>query len=165
MVWSSGCRPARASTTRRTSAAWVIGQWRKEDTLGYIIQHGIGHKKWQVVYFCVDGLGRTKSRAALPTLVDKLKHNTWQVRFAAAIGIAQFKTSAVKTAGPTVDVVLRAEKVDKVTVALIDAMAAMNHAGETMAPAVGDIRKYHDARHAVFLRMYDDFMAYRRMMA
>jgi FGGY-family pentulose kinase len=47
---------------------------------------------------------------------------------------------------------------------VLDAMAAMNHAGETIPPAVGDIRKYHDARHAVFLRMYDDFMAYREMM-
>jgi FGGY-family pentulose kinase len=48
---------------------------------------------------------------------------------------------------------------------VLDAMAAMNHAGETIAPAGGDVRKYHDAKHAVFLRMYDDFMAYREMMA
>ncbi|MDY7107012.1 MAG: FGGY-family carbohydrate kinase [Planctomycetota bacterium] len=48
---------------------------------------------------------------------------------------------------------------------VLDAMAAMNHTGETIAPAVGDIRRYHDARHAVFLRMYDDFIAYREMMA
>jgi FGGY-family pentulose kinase len=48
---------------------------------------------------------------------------------------------------------------------VLDAMAAMNHAGETIAPAAGDIREYHDGKHAVFMRMYDDFMAYRAMMA
>jgi len=48
---------------------------------------------------------------------------------------------------------------------VLDAMAAMNHAGETIAPSVGEVRKCHDARHAVFMRMHDDFMAYREMMA
>ncbi len=45
------------------------------------------------------------------------------------------------------------------------AMAAMNRAGEVVAPAGGAVADYHAAKHRVFLRMYDDFMAYRKMMA
>jgi FGGY-family pentulose kinase len=48
---------------------------------------------------------------------------------------------------------------------VLDAMAAMNHAGETITPAGRSVREYHDAKHAVFMRIYDDFMAYREMMA
>ena len=46
---------------------------------------------------------------------------------------------------------------------VVEAMAAMNHAGETIQadPAAA---AYHDAKYAVFKRMYDDQMAYRDLM-
>jgi ribulose kinase len=45
------------------------------------------------------------------------------------------------------------------------AMAAMNAAGRHVRPGTGRVRRYHDAKHAVFLRMHADFVAYRRAMA
>jgi ribulose kinase len=45
------------------------------------------------------------------------------------------------------------------------AMAAMNSAGDSIAPAGGPVTGYHIARHRVFQRMYDDQMAYRTLMA
>lgn len=47
---------------------------------------------------------------------------------------------------------------------VLGAMAAMNAAGETILPAGGEVKRYHDAKHKIFHRMYDDFMAYREMM-
>ena len=47
---------------------------------------------------------------------------------------------------------------------VIDAMAAMNSAGETIAPAGGQPKQYHDAKYRVFHRMSDDFRAFRGMM-
>ena len=47
---------------------------------------------------------------------------------------------------------------------VLDAMATMNQAGETISPAGGDIARYHAAKYAVFRRMYDDFSAYRAIM-
>jgi FGGY-family pentulose kinase len=44
------------------------------------------------------------------------------------------------------------------------AMAAMNGAGETIEPAGGEVKRYHDAKYKVFHRLYDDFMACREMM-
>jgi FGGY-family pentulose kinase len=44
------------------------------------------------------------------------------------------------------------------------AMAAMSHAGEVIAPTPGDVRAYHDAKYAIFRRMYDDQVAYADMM-
>lgn len=44
-----------------------------------------------------------------------------------------------------------------------DAMAALSAAGEILEPATGETRRYHDGRHRVFLRMYDDQIAYRSM--
>ena len=43
------------------------------------------------------------------------------------------------------------------------AMAAMTRAGAVVEPAV-HARRFHAAKHAVFLRMYDDQMAYRALM-
>ena len=43
-------------------------------------------------------------------------------------------------------------------------MGAMNGAGETIAPARGEVARYHDAKYGVFHRMHDDFLAYRRAM-
>jgi hypothetical protein len=40
----------------------------------------------------------------------------------------------------------------------------MNAAGRVIEPARGEVARYHDAKYAVFHRMYDDFMAYRRAM-
>ena len=48
---------------------------------------------------------------------------------------------------------------------VLDAMAAMNTVGETIHPAGGNVKRYHDAKHKVFHRMYDDFVAYRKIMA
>jgi FGGY-family pentulose kinase len=45
------------------------------------------------------------------------------------------------------------------------AMAAMSRAGSVIAPAADAVRRYHDAKYAVFQRMYADQMAYRSMMA
>jgi FGGY-family pentulose kinase len=44
------------------------------------------------------------------------------------------------------------------------AMAAMSGTGRTVAPAGGPVTAYHDAKHKVFHRMYDDHMAYRSAM-
>ena len=45
------------------------------------------------------------------------------------------------------------------------AMAAMSRAGSVIAPATGAVRRFHDAKYAVFQRMYADQMAYRSLMA
>jgi FGGY-family pentulose kinase len=47
---------------------------------------------------------------------------------------------------------------------VLGAMAAMNAAGEAIAPGRGEVRRYHDAKYKIFHRMYADFMAYREMM-
>jgi FGGY-family pentulose kinase len=47
---------------------------------------------------------------------------------------------------------------------IVEAMGAMSRAGRTIEPAKGDVAKYHAAKHAVFLRMHDDQLAYREMM-
>ena len=44
------------------------------------------------------------------------------------------------------------------------AMAAMTAAERTIEPTAGPVRAYHDAKHRVFHRMYDDQMAYREAM-
>jgi FGGY-family pentulose kinase len=44
------------------------------------------------------------------------------------------------------------------------AMAAMSHAGEVIAPNPGAVRAYHDAKYAVFRRMYHDQVAYGNLM-
>jgi FGGY-family pentulose kinase len=44
------------------------------------------------------------------------------------------------------------------------AMAAMSGAGAIIRPAGGAIARYHDAKHRVFLKMYDDHCSYRRLM-
>lgn len=44
------------------------------------------------------------------------------------------------------------------------AMAAMNAPGEIIKPATGPVRHYHAAKHAVFQRMYEDQIFYRRLM-
>ncbi|MFQ5807065.1 MAG: FGGY-family carbohydrate kinase [Phycisphaerae bacterium] len=47
---------------------------------------------------------------------------------------------------------------------VLGAMAAMTSAGDTIEPAVGEVKRYHDAKHKIFHRMYDDFTAYREIM-
>jgi len=47
---------------------------------------------------------------------------------------------------------------------LVEGMAAMSHAGRTVEPARGDVARFHDAKHAVFLRMHEDQLAYRGTM-
>lgn len=45
-----------------------------------------------------------------------------------------------------------------------DAMSAMSRAGTVIRSAGGDVAAYHEAKHRVFLRMYDDQMAYRAIL-
>jgi len=45
------------------------------------------------------------------------------------------------------------------------AMAGMSHAGAVITPATGATRAYHDAKYAVFQRLYADQRAYRALMA
>ncbi len=47
---------------------------------------------------------------------------------------------------------------------VVEAMSAMSRAGRTIAPSGEGIAQYHNAKNAVFHRMYDDQLAYRRLM-
>ena len=47
---------------------------------------------------------------------------------------------------------------------VVDAMAAMTRAGRVVAPATGEVARFHDAKHRVFLRMHADQLAYREIM-
>jgi hypothetical protein len=47
---------------------------------------------------------------------------------------------------------------------VLDAMRAMSAAERVIEPARGPVAAYHERKHAVFQRMYDDFMAYRGLM-
>ena len=43
-------------------------------------------------------------------------------------------------------------------------MSAMSRAGRTIIPSVGEIARYHNAKHAIFQRMYEDQLAYRDLL-
>jgi FGGY-family pentulose kinase len=47
---------------------------------------------------------------------------------------------------------------------LLGAMAAMNEAASSIQPTGGAVAKFHDAKHRVFQRMYEDQVAYRDIM-
>jgi FGGY-family pentulose kinase len=47
---------------------------------------------------------------------------------------------------------------------IVEAMSAMTRAGRTLEPSRGDVARFHDRKHAVFLRMHEDQLAYREMM-
>jgi FGGY-family pentulose kinase len=47
----------------------------------------------------------------------------------------------------------------------VEAMGMMSHAGAVFNPGSGIEASYHDAKHRVFIRMYEDLMAYREIMA
>lgn len=47
---------------------------------------------------------------------------------------------------------------------ILEAMCAMGGVGRRMEPSRGDVARYHDAKHAVFQRMYEDQLAYRGLM-
>jgi ribulose kinase len=47
---------------------------------------------------------------------------------------------------------------------VVEAMAAMTRAGRAIEPAAGDVARFHEAKHRVFLRMHDDQIAYREAM-
>jgi len=47
---------------------------------------------------------------------------------------------------------------------LLVAMAAMNEAATIVEPTGGAVARFHQAKHRVFQRMYDDQVAYRAMM-
>lgn len=44
------------------------------------------------------------------------------------------------------------------------AMRSMSAAGQVFEPAGGEIARYHEAKHRVFHRMYEDLMAHRSLM-
>ncbi len=48
---------------------------------------------------------------------------------------------------------------------VLDAMAAMNHAETIAKPSGGAVEAFHEKKHKVFARMYEDQMAYRALMA
>ncbi len=45
------------------------------------------------------------------------------------------------------------------------AMGAMTRSGRVIAPATSDTARFHEAKHRVFLRMHEDQLAYRELMA
>jgi FGGY-family pentulose kinase len=45
------------------------------------------------------------------------------------------------------------------------AMGAMTRSGRVIEPATGDTARFHEAKHRVFLRMHEDQLAYRELMA
>jgi ribulose kinase len=47
---------------------------------------------------------------------------------------------------------------------VLAAMASMTSSGLTVDPTGGEVKAFHDRKHRVFLKMYDDQMAYRAMM-
>lgn len=47
---------------------------------------------------------------------------------------------------------------------VVEAMGAMSATDRVIEPATGELEAYHEAKHRVFLRMYDDQMAYRVLM-
>lgn len=47
---------------------------------------------------------------------------------------------------------------------VLAAMAAMTSSGITVDPQAGEVKTFHDRKHRVFMRMYDDQMAYRALM-
>ena len=48
---------------------------------------------------------------------------------------------------------------------LLAAMNAMNVADQVIPPAKGKVAAYHDRKYAIFHRMHDDFLSYRKMIA
>jgi ribulose kinase len=48
---------------------------------------------------------------------------------------------------------------------LLGAMAAMNEAASLVEPTGGAVARFHDAKHRVFQRMYEDQVAYRALMS
>jgi ribulose kinase len=47
---------------------------------------------------------------------------------------------------------------------LLSAMNAMSVADRVIEPTGGDVRRYHDAKYRVFHRLYEDQVAYKRIM-
>jgi ribulose kinase len=48
---------------------------------------------------------------------------------------------------------------------VVEAMGAMNAAGAIVSARGGEVAAYHERKHRVFQRMYQDQRAYREMMA
>jgi ribulose kinase len=47
---------------------------------------------------------------------------------------------------------------------LVSAMSTMNRADEVIEPGMPAVRDYHEKKHRVFHRMYEDQLAYRALM-
>lgn len=48
---------------------------------------------------------------------------------------------------------------------ILEAMAEMSGVGEALAPGADSVRAYHDRKHRIFHRMYEDQQAYRALMS
>ncbi len=48
---------------------------------------------------------------------------------------------------------------------VLPAMAAMDKAGNVIEPAGSEVARYHEAKHKVFHKLYEDQMAYRQIMS
>ncbi len=47
---------------------------------------------------------------------------------------------------------------------VLEAMSAMSCSGQTIQPSTGKVKTYHSAKHRVFMKMYEDQIAYRGLM-
>ena len=47
---------------------------------------------------------------------------------------------------------------------VMDAMGAMSAAERVIEPGGSEVRAYHEKKHRVFHRMYDDQLAYRQLL-
>lgn len=47
---------------------------------------------------------------------------------------------------------------------VLDGMSAMSGAADVIEPVGGATKRYHDAKHRVFHRLYEEQMAYRALM-
>jgi ribulose kinase len=47
---------------------------------------------------------------------------------------------------------------------IVSAMGAMSGVSTIVEPSTGEVAAFHERKHRVFLRMYDDQMAYRALM-
>ena len=47
---------------------------------------------------------------------------------------------------------------------VLEAMSAMSHSGKTISPSKRQVSEYHSAKYRVFMKMYEDQIAYRGLM-
>jgi len=127
-----------------------------------------------------DGGGdRSATVAALPVLIDALRAHGYPLHTILACGggtkndvflrehadatgcrvVLPAEPEAVLLGAAILGAVASADRAS-----ILEAMSSMTHAGRTIEPTRGAVADYHDAKHAVFLRMHDDQLAYREIM-